>query len=77
MFSEHRIPEILHSDNGPQYASAQFADFCTSWGITHVTSSPHYPQSNGVAKSCVKSVKHVLQHAKYSGANPQLTLLAL
>ena len=28
MFSEHGIPEVLHSDNGPQYASAQFADFC-------------------------------------------------
>ena len=30
MFSEHGIPEVLHSDNGPQYASAQFADFCIS-----------------------------------------------
>ena len=45
MFSEHGIPEVLHSDNGPQYASAQFANFCTSWGISHKTSSPHYPQS--------------------------------
>ena len=77
MFSEHGIPEILCSDNGPQYVSAQFADFCTSWGITHETSSPHYPQSNGFAEACVKSVKHALQHAKYSGANPQLALLAL
>ena len=31
MFSEHSIPEVLHSDNGPQYASAQFTDFCISW----------------------------------------------
>ena len=77
MFSEHRIPEILCSDNGPQCASAQFADFCTSWGITHETSSPHYPQSNGFAEACVKSVKHALQHAMYSSANPQLALLAL
>ena len=35
MFSEHGIPEVLHSDNGPQYASAQFADFCIAWGISH------------------------------------------
>ena len=77
MFSEHRIPEILHSDNCPQYPSAQCAEFCTSWGITHETSSPHYPQSNGFAEACVKSVKHALHHAKYSGADPQLTLLAL
>ena len=49
MFSEHRIPETLCSDIGSQYASGQFAEICTSWGITHETSSPHYPQSNGFA----------------------------
>ena len=77
MFSEHGIPEVLHSGNGPQYVSAQFSNFCTSWGISHETLSPHYPQSNGFAEACVNSVKHALQHAKYSGANLQLTLLAL
>ena len=77
MFSEHGIPKVLCSDNGPQYTSAQFADFCISWGITHETSSPHYPKSNGFAKACIKSIKHVLQWAKYSSANPQLVLLAL
>ena len=58
MFSEHGIPKVLCSDNGPQYVSAQFADFCISWGISHNTPSPHYPQSNGFAKACVKSAKH-------------------
>ena len=77
MFSGHRIPEVLHSDNCSQYVSAQFTEFCTSWGITHKTSSPHYPQLNGFAEACMKSVKHVLQHAKFSGTDPQLTLLAL
>ena len=77
MFSEHAIPEVLHSDNGPQYASAQFTDFCISWGITHETSSLHYLQPNGFADACIKSIIHTLQQAKYSGANPQLTLLAL
>ena len=77
MFSEHGIPEVLCSDNGPQYVSAQFADFCTSWGITHETSSPHYPQLNGFAEVCVKSMRHGLQCTKYSGTDPQLTLLVL
>ena len=77
MFSEHGILEVLCSDNDLQYANAQFADFCIYWGITHKTSSLHYPQSNGFAEACIKSVKHALQWAKYSGANPQLTLLAL
>ena len=77
MFSEHGIPKVLCSDNGPQYASVQFANFCMSWGISHKTSSPHYPQSNGFAEACVKSAKHALQQAKYSGADPHLALLAL
>ena len=77
MFSEHGISEVLCSDNGPQYVSAQFAKFCTSWGITQDTSSPNYPQSNRFAEACVKSVKHALQHAKYSSADLQLAFLAL
>ena len=35
------------------------------------------PQSNGFAEACIKSVKHALQEAKYSGANPHPALLAL
>ena len=77
MFSEHGIPEVLCSDNGPRYANAQFANFCISWGISHKTSSPHYPQSNGFAEACIKSVKYALQWAKYSSANPHLALLAV
>ena len=61
MFSEHGIPEVLCSDNSPQYATAQFSNFCIAWGISHETSSPHYPQSNGFAEACVKSTKHALQ----------------
>ena len=77
MFSEHGIPEVLCSDNSPQYVSAQFTNFCIAWGISHETSSPHYLQSNGFAEACVKSANHTLQRAKYSGADPHLALLAL
>ena len=61
MFSEHGIPEVLRSDNGPQYASAQFADFCISWGITHETSSPHYPQSNRFARAFAPTTNDCIQ----------------
>ena len=43
MCSEHGIPKVLCSDNGPQYVSAQFTNFCIAWGISHKTSSPYYP----------------------------------
>ena len=73
-FCDHGMPEVLCTDNGPQYASTAFADFSIEWGFTHETSSLHYTQSNGFVESCVKIVKHTLQNAKYSGTNPRIAL---
>ena len=39
MFARHAIPEVLVSDIGPQFASAEFASFANWWGFEHVTSS--------------------------------------
>ena len=73
-FCDHGTPEVLCTDNSPQYASTAFADYTIEWGFTHETSCPHYPKSNGFTESCVKIVKHTLQHAKYTGTNPRITL---
>ncbi len=75
IFSENGIPETIQSNNGPQYATAEFTDFCREWGIQHKTSSPNYPQSNGFAEAMVKITKHTLQKAKASGQDPFLALL--
>ena len=73
-FCDHGTTKVLCTDNGPQYASAAFKDCSIEWGFTHENSSPHYPQSHGFAESCVKIVKHTLQHTKYSGTNPRIAL---
>ena len=57
--------------------SAVFADCSIEWGFYHETSNPHHSQSNGFAESCIKIVKHTLQHAKYSGVNPRIALQQL
>ncbi|CAG2227622.1 EIPR1 [Mytilus edulis] len=49
-FSRLGIPETVVSDNGPQYSSQEFSEFANKWDFKHVTSSPHYPQSNGLAE---------------------------
>lgn len=49
------IPRELHPDNCTQFSSIDFADFCKNWGIQHITSSPHYPQSNGAVEWAVKT----------------------
>ena len=35
------------SDNGPQFIAKDFKQFIRLAGITHVRTSPYYPQSNG------------------------------
>ena len=76
LFAEHGIPEEIRSDNGPQFASHFFAEFTKDWNIKHSTSSPRNPRSNGQAESAVKIVKGLLTHAKCSGQDPYLALLA-
>ena len=76
LFAEHGIPEEIRSDNGPQFASHLFAEFTKDWNIKHSTSSPRNLRSNGQAESAVKIVKGLLTHAKFSGQDPYLALLA-
>ena len=77
LFAKHGVPDILKSNNGPQYASAAFTEFAAEWGFQHKTSSPHHPTSNGFAESMVKIVKTAFTKAKYSSEDPQLALLVL
>ncbi len=46
--------------------------FAQVWGFSHVTSSPHFPQSNGEAERAVRTIKNLL---KKSG-DPYLVLMA-
>ena len=50
MFARHGFPETFVSDKGPQFSSAEFEAFATKHNVHHVTSSPLYPQANGMAK---------------------------
>ena len=76
LFAEHGIAEEIWSDNRPQFASHLFAEFTKDWNIKHSTSSPRNPRSNGQAEAAVKIVKGLLTHAKCSGQDPYLALLA-
>ena len=54
IFARHGIPEQVMSDNGPQFSSEAFTNFAKTYDFTHVTSSPHFPQSNGKRKEPLK-----------------------
>lgn len=49
-------PRII-SDNGPQFIARDFQEFIRLSGMTHVRTSPYYPQSNGKLERWHKSLK--------------------
>ena len=52
----HAKPRII-SDNGPQFLAKDFKEFIRIAGMTHVKTSPYYPQSNGKIERWHKSLK--------------------
>ena len=75
IFARHGIPREVRSDNGPQYASREFATFSQAWDFRHVTTSPHHAQANGLAEKTVQTVKRILQKCKETEKDPYLGLL--
>ena len=57
IFARHGVPEVVRSDNGPQYSSGEFQKFAKDWGFQSITSSPKYAQSNSEAEKRCKPSK--------------------
>jgi putative transposase len=49
-------PRII-SDNGPQFVAKNFKEFIRISGMTHVRTSPYYPQSNGKLERYHQTIK--------------------
>lgn len=62
-------PELIISDNGTQFSSQRFLNFCQENGITHKFTSPYHPQSNGQAERFVDTLKRALKKLKGSGTS--------
>ncbi|XP_055915041.1 uncharacterized protein K02A2.6-like [Eupeodes corollae] len=57
IFTLEGLPETLVSDNGPQFASSAFTNFCKQNGIQHLRTAPFHPDSNGEAERFVRTFK--------------------
>ncbi len=58
--ARERFPEArprIISDNGPQFIAKDFKQFIRLSGLTHVRTSPYYPQSNGKLERWHQSAK--------------------
>ena len=67
VFTELGRPFILRSDNRPCYSSREFHNFLNFYQVDHITSSPHYPQSNGFAEALVGITKKLMEKSVKEG----------
>ena len=67
IFSEYGWPETLISDSGPCYTAEAFSSLMNAYHINHITSSPHYSQSNELAEKYVQIVKSLFYRTKEEG----------
>lgn len=74
-FSVHGVPQVLETDNGPQYASEEFRQFSKRWSFDHQTSSPHFPRANGLAERFVQVAKSMLKKCDEDSSDLGLALL--
>ncbi|RVW60442.1 Gypsy retrotransposon integrase-like protein 1 [Vitis vinifera] len=56
-----RIPQTIIADNGPQFDSIAFRNFCSELNIRNSYSTPRYPQSNGQTKATNKTLMNALK----------------
>ena len=68
VFATHGLPEVLVSDNGTPFTSAEFATFTRANGIKHLTSAPYHPASNGLAERGVQTLKTAIKKADGGGS---------
>lgn len=61
MFATHGICEIIVSDNGTPFVSAEMKDFLAANKIRHITTAPYHPSTNGLAERMVQTVKDKLR----------------
>ncbi|CAF1169809.1 unnamed protein product [Rotaria sordida] len=66
LFTLYGLCEIILSNNGTQFTSTKFTEYCARNGIKHITASPGHPQSNGQAERYVDTVESTLTKELYN-----------
>nr|XP_054931819.1 uncharacterized protein K02A2.6-like [Dermacentor andersoni] len=61
LFCGFEFPETIVSDNGTQFASADFQEYLQRVGTRHVRTAPYHPRSNGLAERFVQTLKGALR----------------
>ncbi|KAK3710010.1 hypothetical protein QZH41_003337 [Actinostola sp. cb2023] len=74
-FSRYGCPDVVISDNGPQFSCREFAKFAHDWEFEHNTSSPGNSKANGEAESAVKTAKNLMKKSLEAGTDLYTAIL--
>lgn len=75
--SRFGLVHTIVTDNGTSFCSQEFSNFCSLNGISHMTSPPYHPASNGQAESYVKIVKRGIKSSLQTSSNLKQSKLKL
>ncbi|XP_039150808.1 uncharacterized protein K02A2.6-like isoform X3 [Drosophila simulans] len=69
IFCRLGYPEYLRTDNGRQYVSEEFSNYCKACGIEQVRTPPYWPQANGEVENMNRALVKRLKIAYANGKN--------
>ena len=69
IFSRHGLPTTIRSDNGPQFISGEFQEYCLQNGIVHLKTTPKWPQANGEVERQNASLMKRIRIAQAEGVD--------
>jgi hypothetical protein len=59
--ARYGCPATVTTDRGSQFTSAEWAAFCSSIGVSHVTTTAYHPQANGIVERFHRQLKDALR----------------
>jgi len=65
LFAYWGCPDVIVTDNGPQFISEEFGSFCSKYGTLNTTVSPYHPRSNGQAELAVATFKTFIRKLQH------------
>ena len=70
--SDFGVPEIIVSDNGPQFTYEKFHSFCVQYDIQHIRTPAYHAQSNGEVERFVDTFKRALIKIEGEGNSQEI-----
>ena len=61
LFARFGVVDCVVTDNGTQFTSNEFKQFCDTYQVKHITTPQYHPRSNGQAERFVDTLKRALR----------------